>query len=81
MIVSHYYLSTENATSDEVSGSVWELLLLFSFFSFCLFFVCLFVCFLFSGNHSDFGHFCGLISTEIITATANLYCLQNVISQ
>ena len=46
MIVSHYYLSTENATSDEVSGSVWELLLLFSFFSFCLFFVCLFVFYL-----------------------------------
>ena len=40
MIVSHYYLSTENATSDEVSGSVWELLLLFSFF---FLFVCLFV--------------------------------------
>ena len=39
MIVSHYYLSTENATTDEVSGSVWELLFLFSFFLF----VCLFV--------------------------------------
>ena len=41
MIVSHYYLSTENATSDEVSGSVWKLLLLlFGFFLFvCLFFI------------------------------------------
>ena len=72
MIVSHYYLSTENATSDEVSGSVWELLLLFIFFF-------LFVCFSFCGNHRDFGHFCGLISTETIRATANLYCLQIVI--
>ena len=75
MIVSHYYLSTENAISDEVSVSVWGLLL--SLFLF----VCFFLLFPFCGNYSDFGHFCGLIFTGIVTATTNLYCSQNVTSQ